>query len=98
MVFFGHLQFPPPPPVRTLDLVFFTYGSPTVSKKDEPSAKAHLNGSKGDPQQGIFWPQKCHFPDFPILTSVGGPWDRKAMATLRIFWGSFLEITSRDKK
>ena len=33
--------------------------------------KAHLN-----PQKGIFWPQKCHFPDFPILTSVGGPWDR----------------------
>ena len=38
--------------------------------------KAHLNGSKGDPQKGIFCPQKCHFPDFPILTSVGGPWDR----------------------
>ena len=31
---------------------------------------------KGDHQKGIFWPQKCHFPDFPILTSVGGPWDR----------------------
>ena len=22
-------------------------------------------------------PQRCHFPDFPILTSVGGPWDGK---------------------
>ena len=41
--------------------------------------KAHLNGSKGDPQKGIFWPQKCHFPDFPILTSVGEPWDRNSM-------------------
>ena len=37
--------------------------------------KAHLNGSKKDPPKGIFWPQKCHFPDFPILTSVGGPWE-----------------------
>ena len=29
---------------------------------------AHLNGS----------PKKCHFPDFPILTSGGGPGDRNS--------------------
>ena len=40
--------------------------------------KAHLNDSKRGPPKGIFRPQKCHFPDFPILTSVGGSWDRKA--------------------
>ena len=40
--------------------------------------QAHLNGPKRDPQKGIISPQKCHFPDFPILTSVGGPWDRKS--------------------
>ena len=39
----SYLRFPPPsylltvPPVRKLSLVFFAYGSPTVSKKDEPS-------------------------------------------------------------
>ena len=33
--------------------------------------KAHLNGSKAVPKKDIFRPQKCHFPDFPILTSVG---------------------------
>ena len=33
--------------------------------------KPHLNGSKEDPQKGFFDP-KNDFPDFPILTSVGG--------------------------
>ena len=60
--------------------------------------KAHLNGSKGDPQKGIFWPQKCHFPDFPILTSVGGPWDRnpiirKHNAILGIVFGVVLALS-----
>ena len=36
--------------------------------------KAHLNGSKGDPPKMHFL--ALHFPDFPILTSVGGPCDR----------------------
>ena len=32
--------------------------------------KAHLNDSKEDPQKDIFGSQECHFPDFPILTSL----------------------------
>ena len=44
--------------------------------------EAHLKGSKRGPQKGIFWPQKCHFPDFPILTCVGGPWDRNTSSKL----------------
>ena len=32
------------------------------------------------PPKRHFWPQTCHFPDFPILTSVGGPLDRKTSA------------------
>ena len=38
------------------------------------------------PQKAFFWPQKCHFPDFPILTSAGGPWDRKSKSRRRKRW------------
>ena len=34
-----------PPTVRKLDLVFFTSGSPTVSKKDEPQERLDLSFS-----------------------------------------------------
>ena len=34
--FWSYLRFPP---VRKLDLVFFVYGSPTVSYNDEPQVK-----------------------------------------------------------
>ena len=49
-------------------------------------------GSLLEPFKWVFWgikfpplilrhfldPKKCHLPEFPILTSVGGPWDRKS--------------------
>ena len=49
----------------------------------------HLNGGFGafnslpieggnSTKKAFFDPKKCHFPDFPILTSVGGPWDRNS--------------------
>ena len=31
--------------------------------------------------------QKCHFPDFPFVTSVGGPWDRNPRNHFRDFFG-----------
>ena len=42
--------------------------------------KAHLNGSKGGPPKKAFFdPKNVIFPIFPILTSVGGPWDRNPL-------------------
>ena len=38
--------------------------------------KAHLNDSKGDTPKRHFLIPKMSFSDFPILTSVGGRWDR----------------------
>ena len=42
------------PPVRKLELVFFAYGSPTVSEKDEPQVKRHqLQVKKTRPKTSI---------------------------------------------
>ena len=38
--------------------------------------KAHLNGSKGDPQKAFFDPKNVIFPIFQFWP-LGGPWDRK---------------------
>ena len=54
--------------------------------------KAHFNVSKGDPQKRIFWPQKSHFPDFPMLTSVGGPCDRSS----KTGWGPIRSVIWRS--
>ena len=44
--------------------------------------KAHLNGSRGTPKKAFFDPKNV-IPDFPILTSVGGPWDRNLSGPMR---------------
>ena len=41
---------------------------------------AHLNGSKRDPPKWHFFDPKLVISlNFPILTSLGGPWDRKSI-------------------
>ena len=43
----------PPPPVRKLDLVFLTYGSPTVSKRRTASEKTLFVSQKTHPLGGF---------------------------------------------
>ena len=42
---------------------------------------------RGTPKKAFFDPkfEKRHFPDFPILTSVGGPWDNEVRGSKGLF-------------
>ena len=81
MGFFGHLI----PSLNTKSL--FREGIKCPKKPIEMVPR-------GTPQKGMFWPPKCHFPGFPVLTSVGGPSDRKPKPQ---FWYPPLRFASQHR-